>query len=40
MIPHPPSGNMRVKHKAIVDQDIKPLVKRIVAHDFQHTSIR
>ena len=27
-------------HKATVEQDIKPLVERIVVHDFQHTVIR
>ena len=27
-------------HRATVEQDIKPLVERIVVHDFQHTAIR
>jgi hypothetical protein len=27
-------------HRATVEQDIKPLVERIVVHDFQHTVIR
>lgn len=27
-------------HKMTVEQDIKPLVDRIVVHDFQHTAIR
>jgi hypothetical protein len=27
-------------HQEIVEQDIKPLVERIVVHDFQHTVIR
>jgi hypothetical protein len=27
-------------HQEIVEQDIKPLVERIVVHDFRHTVIR